>query len=549
MSDSIRNINLLNTHTSYSKRDAEASLPSAEKPYSTEDTVTLNSPGNTSLDDGTIKRIASGTAEPLTFSQIPGLPHIAVASLDNALPLDEAQYHALEEQMTGYMNAWPSVTSVITIENTGEKESAAIVKSRPDAVESSTLQGVYEVVERLSGSPSIKEAAMHYPSKFHVVKCLNEDRSGSLHEIHLPGRQTIQSLSLALGEGGVPNHLDQVKQLVENLPKGQRVALILAGPSSSGKSTLIAQINEFAEKAGRKAIDLQGDMYFKDIDDPNYPRTPDKSALYWDSIEAVDIKRFKEDISSLIQNGSADVPVYNFKDTRPGGWRLPDIKFTGFREEKPRHMEIGDDDILIIDSLHAANGEVISHLDRLGLAHATIYLDSERAEDRLMRRMVRDYSERGGILPRGSLEVWDKTIWLGEKQFVRPTILQMDPSRDTFLVTKFPNDPGLSREEINTRVDLLEKYGLAPTYEAFAAAPEKLGEMTRAEEKRLEEILGSNKTTESQRGKARKELDRLRSAPCYTEESSIKDAAPKLDAMFLPPPVSVALRHSELSQK
>ncbi|MDQ7824139.1 MAG: hypothetical protein RDV48_15160 [Candidatus Eremiobacteraeota bacterium] len=540
MSDSLHNIASPAIRTFHVKRDAGLSAPSQDKGPGTEveDAVTLTGSGGSS-------------AHTISFSPVPGLPHIAMASLNGTKPSDEAQCRALEEQMTGYMRAWPSVTSVIAVEHTGENGSAALVKSRPDAVAGSTLQGVYEVVERLSSSPSIKEAATRYPSQFHVVKCLHEDKSGTLHEVHLPGSQTAESVSRALGEGGVPNRLDQVKELIESLPRGKRVALILAGPSSGGKSSLIEQVKEFAEQAGRRAVELQGDMYFKDIDDPNYPRTPDNRSLYWDSIEAVDINRFKEDISELIRSGSADVPVYNFTDTRPGGWRLPDVRFTGFREEKPRHMEIGDDDILVIDSLHAANEEIISHLDRLGLAHATIYLDSERAEDRLLRRMVRDYSNRGGILPRGSLEVWDRTIWPGEKQFVRPTILQMDPARDTFLVTKFPKDPGLSREEIDARVELLDKYGLAPTYEALTAPPDKLGEMARAEEQRLQDLLGSDKMPEPQREKAVKELERLRSAPNYQakQESSIIDLAPRLDALFLPPPLSLALSHSEPPRK
>jgi len=546
MSDAIRNITTPAAQTVYEKRDIGSRQPLDGNQTQSADSVTLGSSNASCCDRSMIERIMSNMSEPLRFSQVPGLPHIAVASLDNAVPIDEAQYRALEEQMAGYMREWPSITSVITIENTGRDESAALVMSRPDAIANSTLQGVYEVVERLSSSPSIKEAAMQYPSKFHVVKCLDENESGSLHEVHLPGRQTAQSLSVALGEGGVPNRLDQVKQLIEGLPQGQRVALILAGPSSGGKSSLIAQVKEFAEKAGRKAVDLQGDMYFRDIDDPSYPRTPDKSALYWDSIEAVDVKRFKEDISSLIQNGAADVPIYNFTDTRPGGWRLPDVKFKGFREDRPRHMEIGNDDILVIDSLHAANEEIISHLNSLGLAHATIYLDSEMAEDRLMRRMVRDYAERGGILPQSSLEVWDRTTWLGEKQFVRPTILQMDPARDTFLVTRFPKDPGLSREEINAKVELLDRYGLAPTYEAFAAPPEKLAEMARAEEKQLLEQLGSDKITDSQREKAEKALNRIRSAPCYSEgrESSVRELAPKLDTMFMPPAIAAAITSS-----
>src|SRR5690606_5036552 len=98
-------------------------------------------------------------------------------------------------------------------------------------------------------------------------------------------------------------------------------------------------------------------------------------------------------------------------------------------------ISLGAEDLLVIDSLHAANEEIVSHLNKLGLEHATIYMDSPQADDRLLRRMVRDYEHRGGRLPHESFDIWDLTTWPGEKDFIRPTILQMDPAKDVFLVT------------------------------------------------------------------------------------------------------------------
>lgn len=446
----------------------------------------------------------------IQFKPVPGVPNVAISS--NNFTFIKTEPQEISKHMVAYMRKWPSVTSVIAIGSSNINESSILVESRPKAIEKSNLEGVYEVVQRLSSSSSIKDAARQYPSEFHTVRPLNSE--GTLHEIHLPGKQTPETISIALNEGGKPNQLDQVKRLVTELPKDKRVALLIAGPSGAGKSHLIKQVREFAEYEGRKVVDLQGDMYFKDIDNPDYPKTP-KNTLYWDSTEAIDMERFKNDIASLINDGSCETPVYNLNDIRPGGWRIPGVQFKGFREENSRKVELGSNDILVIDSLHAANKQIISYLDELGLTHATIYLDSESAEDRLVRRIIRDYAERGGILPKTSIELWNDTTWPGEKEYVRPTILQMDPARDTFLITKLPNDPGFTREELNKKASLLEEFGLSPTYETFLAKPEELAELAKKEEKLLEEIINSKSTTEPDRQKAQKRIQTIRSAPAY----------------------------------
>lgn len=450
------------------------------------------------------------TAKDIQFQTVPGLSHIAVGSLDALKPLSEKEIQDVNQQMVRYMHDWPSVTSVITVEKGRENESPLLVESRPNAIGRGALEGIYEAVTKFSASPSIKEAAMLFPSKFTVVKQLNDE--GTLHEMRLPGAQTVESVSKALQEGTVPNQLEMVRQLVDNLPKGCRVALLLDGPSGAGKSSLIKEIKKYASEIGRNAADLQGDMYFKDIDDADYPLTP-KGAPYWDSLKVMDMNKFIGDISELIEKGAADTPIYNFRDVRPGGWRKP-VKFCGYREEKPRHMEIGKDDILIIDSLHAGNEQLVSHLAKSGLAHVTVYLDSQIPEDRLVRRIVRDYAERGGIPAEKNMEIWDQTTWPGEVDFVRKSILHMDPAQDVFVITKFANDMGIDMEEIKSRVTGLDEYGLPPTYETLSAPPENLEAMAQTLEQRLVEISKSG--TEADRAIATRQLEKLRSAPKYS---------------------------------
>ncbi|HXE73619.1 MAG TPA: hypothetical protein VNO81_13240 [Candidatus Nitrosotenuis sp.] len=442
------------------------------------------------------------------FEPVPGVPHIAVATVS---PAEMARPQALAADMKAQMKAWPSLKAVISVASDGTGESQLLVASRPEAIKASRLEGVYEVVQRLASSKSIKEQARTYPCRFDVVHPL--DKEGTLHQMHLAGRHDARSVAAALAEGGRINDLDQVRDLVHHLPRGKRVALLIAGPSAAGKSTIIKAVKQYAAEIGRNVTELMGDMYFKDVDQPGLPQTP-KNTPYWDHIEFMDMPRFKEDIARLIKEGEADTPVYNFQDVRPGGWRIP-TPFTGFREDKPRHIKLGDEDILVIDSLHAANAEIISHLDKMGLDHATLYLDAPTAETRLVRRLVRDYAERGGRLPKDGLDIWDNTTWPGEVEFVRPTILQMDPGYDTFLTQRFPKDVELDRAQLEERVALLDQYGLPPTYESIGAPAEQLGQMARDEEKRLEGVIADPATSEADRSRAQKALERLRSAPRY----------------------------------
>lgn len=410
------------------------------------------------------------------------------------------------DQMLGHLRQWPSLSAVVALAPDTQGNTSLVVASRPDAVEGSRLQGVYEVIQRLSSSTAVKVAAAQHPVAYAAAQAF--DAAGQVMTVRLPGRMDEATVAQALAEGGQANRYDQLQSQISDLPQGKRVVLLIGGPSAAGKSSLIKKIREFAGE--RKIVEFPGDMYFRDADDGQLPKTGTGSP-YWDDPRAMHFDDMSADIVRLVADGKADIPVYDFGASRPGGWKSAGVSSTGMRTEKTTPTTMGADDILVIDSIHATNKTVIGELEKLNLPHASVYLDSERAEDRLVRRMVRDFSDRGRS-PERTLADWDATTFPGEVNFIRPTLTQLDPAQDVFMVTKFPKDAGFSREVINHKIEMQKKQGLMPTYEAFATADEKLPELARSERQRLETVMANPQATDAERKLAQRGLDLLKEA-------------------------------------
>ena len=164
--------------------------------------------------------------------------------------------------------------------------------------------------------------------------------------------------------------------------------LMLSGPSSSGKTTTAHKLSERFERMGRRAPVVSLDEFFLGID--QYPRLPDGSPDM-ESVYALDIPLLRRCLSDLAERGSAIFPRFDFATSSRAG--LDNL------------IELGPDDLLIIEGIHALNPILTDNLDPSArylayISTRTRVLSGEKTvyapkDARLILRMIRDQNFRG----------------------------------------------------------------------------------------------------------------------------------------------------------
>ena len=186
--------------------------------------------------------------------------------------------------------------------------------------------------------------------------------------------------------------------------------VLIAGPSSSGKTTTSKKLAVYLQSKGYRTHSISIDDYFYDRKD-----TPKKENGEYDfeSINAVDTNLFNKQLSKLLEGEKVLLPEYNF--------------VLGKKEYK-KHLQIKDNDIIIIEGLHALNDELtmaienrykykiyISPLTQLNIDnHNRIHT----SDTRRLRRIIRDNKYRGHMANE-TLKMW-KNIREGEEQYIFP---------------------------------------------------------------------------------------------------------------------------------
>jgi len=174
--------------------------------------------------------------------------------------------------------------------------------------------------------------------------------------------------------------------------------VIIAGPSSSNKTTTTAKLSEHLSQAGLSLVALNVDNYFFDLD--VHPK--DEFGDYdFETPQALDLALINEHLQRLIAGEEVRIPYYNFK--------------TGRREDQGTTMKLGGNDIILIDSLHGLYGEMTHSIpdEQKFKLYIETLLQMKGPDNkyirftdlRLMRRMVRDARERA-YDPRQTLEHW-----------------------------------------------------------------------------------------------------------------------------------------------
>ncbi len=189
--------------------------------------------------------------------------------------------------------------------------------------------------------------------------------------------------------------------------------VMLAGPSSSGKTTtasiLSADIKEFGGRAYTVSLD---DFYHPHS--VGYPLDENGKPDY-ECVEALDIELLHIKLSELAEKGKSDLPVFEFK--------------TGERINNAKTIELQENDVIIVEGLHALNPVITDNLNPENLYKIYVSVSSRVYENdgsvllskrdlRFVRRMVRDYNFRSTSVER-TFEIW-QSVTRGEDKYLFP---------------------------------------------------------------------------------------------------------------------------------
>lgn len=170
--------------------------------------------------------------------------------------------------------------------------------------------------------------------------------------------------------------------------EGNKKFIMIAGPSSSGKTSFSHRLSIQLLAHGMKPHPIGVDNYFKNREETPLDEYGEKN---YECLEAIDVKQFNKDMLALLRGERIELPVFNFK--------------TGHREYKGDFLQLGPEDVLVIEGIHGLNDKLsyalpaeskfkiyISALTQLNIdEHNRI----PTTDGRLLRRIVRDARTRG----------------------------------------------------------------------------------------------------------------------------------------------------------
>ena len=247
-----------------------------------------------------------------------------------------------------------------------------------------------------------------YREHLHFLKMTGLDNVGDLNKAKQVNR--ISDV-IQIAEAYQSKQIgDIATQISERYKEGVRVILI-SGPSSSGKTTFRKRLEIQLLVNMLKPVGISLDDYFV-----NREETPkDELGEYdYESLYALDLIQFEEDMLALMKGFEVEMPTYNFT--------------TGEREYQDNRLKIDDKTILIVEGIHALNPELTAHIpdEKKFMVYVSaltsISLDNHNwipaSDNRLLRRMTRDYSYRN-YSAIDTLSRW-QSVKRGEDKWIFP---------------------------------------------------------------------------------------------------------------------------------
>ncbi len=229
---------------------------------------------------------------------------------------------------------------------------------------------------------------------------------GELNDAIANGR--IQDLML-MQEAHMEAQIGELAEMIAHA--GTKKFIMIAGPSSSGKTTFSHRLSIHLSALGMKPHPIPLDDYYLDRD-----KTPrDENGNYdFECLEALDIELFNKDMSALLKGERVELPTFNFK--------------TGRREYRGKYMQLGPEDVLVIEGIHGIDDRLSYSLPdeskfKIYISALTqLSIDEHNAlpttDGRLIRRIVRDARTRN-TSAQETIAMWD-SVRRGEEMYIFP---------------------------------------------------------------------------------------------------------------------------------
>lgn len=199
--------------------------------------------------------------------------------------------------------------------------------------------------------------------------------------------------------------------------KGKKKMILIAGPSSSGKTTFAKRLCTNLRLIGYTPRVISMDNYFKErVDTPLQPN----GEYDFETIDALDLKLFNSDMKKLFSGKKINMPEFNF--------------LTGCKEYHNNYMKLEDSDIVILEGIHALNPLLLKDVDddlkyKIYIAPmTTLNIDEfskvSTTDTRMLRRILRDFNNRGHEVEK-TLGMWSN-LMRGETKYIYPYVKYAD---------------------------------------------------------------------------------------------------------------------------
>ncbi|MCL2456137.1 MAG: nucleoside kinase [Defluviitaleaceae bacterium] len=220
-------------------------------------------------------------------------------------------------------------------------------------------------------------------------------------------------------------HEKKIALLADQIMQEHRPIVLIAGPSSSGKTTFASRLGVQLSVCGAIPHVISLDNYYLNRDE--CPRDADGNYDF-ETIDALDTAQIISDLKNLLDGKTVEIPTFNF--------------YTGRREYKGKFLKLSAADVLILEGIHGLNEKIsgdVPRADKFKIfisALTQINIDDHNriptTDARLMRRMVRDFLFRGATAQR-TIEMWPRVLH-GEIKYIYPCQQHADAFFNSALV-------------------------------------------------------------------------------------------------------------------